>query len=167
MRCYFGNFLGNKLGTWGTSWQCLGNLIRTHRKTTRIQKKLHPQPHPPQKNNIGPLECTLAYLIRYLLALILYLVFFSLFFFNFDLTYILPSKVVLLMTYEPPPWTYIFTTYLSTYLSTSLSIYYYLCTYLSISLPIFNLPINLLTDPSTYLTFMQCQNQLLKVLWKM
>lgn len=68
------------------------------------------------------------------------------------------------MNYEAPPCTYIFTTYLSTYLSTSLPIYYYLCTYLSIFLPSFYLPINLLIDPSTYLTFMQCQNQLLKVL---
>jgi hypothetical protein len=41
------------------------------------------------------------------------------------------------MNYEPPPCTYIFTTYLCTYLSTSLLIYYYLCTYLSIFLPIF------------------------------
>jgi hypothetical protein len=72
--------------------------------------------------------------------------------------------MVLFMNYEPPPCTYIFITYLSTYLSTLLPSYCYLCNYLSISLPIFYLPINLLTDPSIYLTFMQCQNQLMNVL---
>jgi hypothetical protein len=139
MRCYFGNILEKKLGNWELGEpvdNALGTWEEHIGKQPKSKKSYTPNP-PSAKEKYSVAWVHLIHLIRNLLVLILYLVFFPLFFLSFDLTYILPSKVVLLMNYEPPPCTYIFTTYLSTYLSTSLLIYYYLCTYLSIFLPIF------------------------------